>query len=298
VIRSVAGRAKTGLVVLSPRAHWVQALGLFAAVAPACTKSTETAPTTAESPMDEPAPAKPVVPSLAGANVEIVIVQRSYVGWGSALRIALAGERGMLYAGVRTPLSAGAEANDVLTVELATAPGSKADHPKGALEIDGVTYPVVSFTGWLQPADTVSHDTLVGVWRVPKAARERWTPGVKRSPGVPQFAYDGRWVVLQLFTQKDWMWKTKDDHYKLETRWEQQPDGGEALQYRAPFGTWETLASMAFEGKGRRFVLAESDTTWPLERVRKPADGNEDELILVQPRTPHDYTTKPMDPSP
>ncbi|HET6584831.1 MAG TPA: hypothetical protein VFG69_15340, partial [Nannocystaceae bacterium] len=200
--------------------------------------------------------------------------------------------------GAATPLSAAAEANDVLTLVLATTPGTDADHPKGALERDGVTYRVESFTGWMQPADAVSHDTLVGVWRVPKSARERWSPGAVRHPGIPQFAYDGKWIVLPLLTEKDWMWKTPDDRYKVESRWQQEPDGREVLQYRAPFGGWETLAAMVFEGKARRFVLAESDTTWPLERVRKPADADEDDRALVVPRTPHDYSTQARDPAP
>jgi hypothetical protein len=288
--------------VVSVRRHWVQAVVLFVAFAPACTKSgpegredasVETPPAPAKV-----EPAKAAVPTLAGATVEVVIVQRSYVGWGSAHRVSLAGERGMLYAGAGTPLSAATEANDVLVLELSTAPASEADHPKGALERDGVTYRVASFTGWMQPADEVSHDTLVGVWRVPKAARERWSPKGMRNASVSQFAYDGRSVVLRLLTEKDWMWKTKDDLYALESRWQTQPDGREILQYRAPFGGWETLAAMVFEGKARRFVLAESDTTWPLERVRKPADADEDDRALVVPRTPHDYATKPTDPRP
>ena len=119
-----------------------------------------------------------------------------------------------------------------------------------------------------------------------------------RSPGVPQFAYDGKFVVVRLFSEKEWMWKTKDDRYKLESRWQTEKDGRELLQYRVPFGGWETLAAMVFEGKARRFVLAESDTTWPLERVRKPADADEDDRALATPRPPHDYATKPTDPRP
>lgn len=280
--------------MLSPRVHWVQGVGLFLVLVPSCTKPPEKTPPTEAGATAVPEPEA----ALLGDTLEVVITQRSYIGWGSANKITMAGERGMLYASVATPLSAAMEANDVLTLVLSTAPATEADRPKGALERDGVTYRVASFTGWMQPADTVSHDTLVGVWRVPKTGRERWSPAGPRTASVPQFAYDGKFVVLRLFSEKEWMGKTKDDRYKLESRWETQPDGREVLQYRTPFGGWETLAAMAFEGKARRFVLAESDATWPLERVRKPADADEDDRALVAPRPAHDYATKPMNPRP
>ncbi|HET6582967.1 MAG TPA: hypothetical protein VFG69_05965, partial [Nannocystaceae bacterium] len=89
--------------MLASRVIRVQAAGLFVAFAPACTKPPESTPTPAESPKeDQPVSAKPVVPTSLGATLEVVITQRSYVGWGSAHRISIAGERAMLYAGAGT----------------------------------------------------------------------------------------------------------------------------------------------------------------------------------------------------
>ncbi len=244
---------------------------------------------------DEPEP----VPKAAmlGQTIEVRIVERHKTPDGIEARISVDGRRASLFAGIDTPLAAAIDANEHLKLQLAPEPGTEADHPAGAAVIAGVTHVVVAFDGWMLPADTISHGALVGVWRVPKAGREEWNPVAKtvRHPGIAQFAYDGKYVVVPLMTEKDWMWKSKDDRYKLESRWVTAADGREELQYKPPFGDWTVLAASVYEGRARRLVLAESDKTWPLERVRKAADGDADDNALVVDRPVHDYSTKPTD---
>jgi hypothetical protein len=267
----------------------------------ACTKGESgTAPAEARSsdapPANEPDPMPKA--AMLGKLVAVRIVERHKTEDGIEARVSIDGRRAALFAGLDTPLAAATDANEHLELELAPEPGSEADRPDGALELAGVTHRILAFDAWLLPADTISHGALVGVWRVPKAGREEWNPVAKtvRQPGIPQFAYDGKYVVVRLFTEKDWMWKSKDDRYKLETRWVSGEGGRDELQYKPPFGGWTVLAASVHEGKARRLMLAESDKNWPLERVRKAADGDEDDNALVVDRAPHDYSTKPMDP--
>lgn len=236
--------------------------------------------------------------AMLGQTIDIRIVDRTKTESGVEVRIAVDGRHASLFAGRDTPLAAATDANEHLKLELAPEPGTEKDHDGGAVVIGGVTHRVVAFDGWMLPADTISHGALVGVWRVPKAGREVWNPATKttRSPGIPQFAYDGKYVVVPLLTEKDWMWKSKDDRYKLESRWVEGEGGREELQYKPPFGDWTVLAASVYEGRARRLVLAENDTTWPLERVRKAADGDADDAALVVDRAPHDYGTTPTDP--
>lgn len=273
---------------------------------PACTKQDEAGTSPAEAkvkvtegkPVDDPAP----VPKAAmlGQTVEVRLVERHKNDDGIEARISVDGRRAALFAGLDTPLAAAIDANEILKLELGREPGTEGDRPSGAVELAGVVHRVVAFDAWMLPADTISHGALVGVWRVPKAGREVWNPAAKtvRSPGIPQFAYDGKYVVVRLFTEKDWMWKSKDDRYKLESRWVAGADGRDELQYKPPFGDWTPLAASVYEGKARRLVLAESDRTWPLERVRKAADADEDDRALAVDRPVHDYSTNPTDARP
>lgn len=250
-------------------------------------------PASAQSPERPTAPASTMTPARRG-DVDVEIVDRRYIGWGSAHQVMAGGRSGTLYARVGTPLSAAAEANDALS--LVVEPGTQTDRPRGALEIDGTTLYVQSVRAWMQPADAVSHDSNVGLWRVPKGAQERRSPGVTRSPGVSRFAYDGKHVVVLLHTEKDWMWKTRDDVYRLESRWVKRSEGGEELQYRPPFADWQPLAASVLDASTWTFVLVESDTTWPLERVQREADADEADRALLLPRAPHDYAIVPTDP--
>lgn len=115
-------------------------------------------------------------------------------------------------------------------------------------------------------------------------------------PGMARFAYDGKHVVVQLFTLKAWMWRNADDLYRLESRWVKRPDGGDELQYRPPFADWQPLAASVLEDSKWTFVMVDSDTTWPLERVRREADAEAGDRALLVPRPAHDYAIKPTSP--
>ncbi len=281
----------------TPRAGVTRALLALVCWGCACNPQGEPAPASVPAPATPAAPAEPakaaVLPAIEG-DVDVEIVERSYVGWGSAHRVTVQGRSGTLYASVGTPLSAAAEANDVLS--LVVEPGTETDRPQGALEIDGTTLRVRSFRAWMQPADVVSHDARVGLWRVPMDARVRRPPDAPRGVGTPRFAYDGKHVTVVLYTLKAWMWKSPDDVYRLESRWVKRPDGGEDLQFHLPFGGWQTLAASVLEGSTWKFVLDEGDTTWPLERVGREANADEADRALLKPRAPHDYAIKPTSP--
>jgi hypothetical protein len=221
---------------------------------------------------------------MPGETLEVRIVERHNVGGGIEHRVSIDGRRGTLVAANDTALAAAAESNEVLKLELAARSGSEVDHAGGALVYEGETRRVLSFDAWMLPADTVSHGALVGVWRVPKAGREFGENGTIHTPGVAQFAYDGQYVVAKL--------PGDTELRKLETRWVTVPDGRDELQVRAPSDAWQPLAASMFEGKARRFLLAQTDRTWPLERVRKAADAFADDRALVVDRTPHVYAAR------
>ena len=220
-----------------------------------------------------------------GETVEVRIVDRHNTDAGIEHRVTVAGRRGTLFAANDTALAAATEANEVITAELAIRSGNETDHAGGALLVDGETRPIVAFDAWLLPADTISHGTLVGVWRVPLAGREFGENGKILTPRFAQFAYDGKFVVLRLAGDTELR--------KLESRWVTSAAGHDELQYRAPSGAWEPLAATMFEGKARRFVLADTAHPWPLERVRKAADADKDDRALVVDRPPHEYVAAP-----
>lgn len=126
----------------------------------------------------------------------------------------------------------------------------------------------------------------VGTWRVPPDQRTRRTARTVEGPGTERFAFDGTTVTLMLFTEKEWMWKTADDHYRLKARWV-----GDELQYLPPFGTWTKLARFRdghFESEG-------TSTPWIFERVTGAMKDGADRA-LDRPRAVHDYSIKPMRP--
>ena len=96
--------------------------------------------------------------------------------------------------------------------------------------------------------------------------------------GVSGFVFDGQTVTLLLFTEKDWMWRSADDHYRVQARWR-----GDLVEYRPPFGQWTPLARYAgvrFEG---------------FEALDPAGTLTESEHRLLTPRRVHDYTVKPTD---
>ena len=141
---------------------------------------------------------------------------------------------------------------------------------------------------WIKVADAPVHPEAVGLWRVPVGERNRQSPGVVSMPGTLRFLYDGKHVVLMLFTEKDWMWKTDDDHYRLESKWD-----GDTLSYRPPFGNMTPLAKFV---DGHFETL--DDKPWRYEYVPSRDACDKDDLVLLVERPVHDYTIKPMTPRP
>lgn len=247
----------------------------------ACKDPVPSGTASAGGPAGDPTPAAEPGSEAPGETIEVRIVERHNREAGIEHRVSIAGRRGTLYAGADTALAAAAEANEVLKLELASRSGSEADHAGGALAYDGDTRRILAFDGWMLPADTLSHGSLVGVWRVPKAGREFGENGTIHTPGVAQFAYDGKYVVVRP--------PGETELRKLESRWVTGADGRDELQIRTPAGEWKPLAASMYEGKARRFLLAQTERAWPLERVRKPADADADDRALVVDRPAYDY---------
>lgn len=94
------------------------------------------------------------------------------------------------------------------------------------------------------------------------------------------FAYDGRHVTLRLLSLGLGRWKSADDFYKLESRWE-----GDTLCYRPPFGAWTELASF----EDGRFVNLGSGRKRVFARIGADAVAKWNAAILAPGRVPHDY---------
>ena len=145
-------------------------------------------------------------------------------------------------------------------------------------------------TPWIRTADPAARPEAVGLWRVPASERERRiSASVRAHPGTIRFLYDGQTVTLFLFSEKDWMYRTRDDHYRLASRWQ-----GDLLQYRPPFGVWTDLARF----RDGHFETAHDEPPWHFERVSSRDACAPDDLPLLAERTVHDYSIKPTDPSP
>jgi len=134
----------------------------------------------------------------------------------------------------------------------------------------------------------------IGIWEVPQDEKYiygktkkggRWSSG----PGFEIFNYDGTYVTLMLFTEKAWMWKEPDDHYKLNTKW-----SNDSLFYLPPFGRWQFLAVY----KNEEFTITRIDETmnhtWRYKKIRRE-DVREFDQAVIKERKPHDYSIKPMD---
>jgi hypothetical protein len=109
------------------------------------------------------------------------------------------------------------------------------------------------------------------------AALGAWSTDATES-GIHAFVWDGQSVTLFLFTEKEWMWRSRDDHYRVNARW-----AGDTLEYQPPFGRWQTLATW----KGATF-----DGYLPLDPSGPLTDS---QTSLLSPRALHDYEIKPTD---
>jgi hypothetical protein len=143
---------------------------------------------------------------------------------------------------------------------------------------------------WIRVAAHPVRSEAIGLWRIPLADRERVvSPTVRAQPGTIRFLYDGETVTLLLFSEKDWMYRSPDDHYRLASRWQ-----GDVLQYRPPFGTWTDLARFRDAG----FETVADSPRWRFQMVPDRAACDRDDLSLLADRPLHDYSIKPTDPSP
>lgn len=123
----------------------------------------------------------------------------------------------------------------------------------------------------------------IGYWRVHARHRLRESPGLTASPSVVRFSYDGTSVTLHLLSEKQWMWRSQDNHYRLKCRWVE-----DKLQYLPPFGDWVSLAAF----NCGRFVSTDGNPPWEYERVTE-RDMSEEDRVLLKPREIHDYRVRP-----
>lgn len=169
-------------------------------------------------------------------------------------------------------------------------PPPRADRSVASGAQDAVGQKAVAAKPWIRVADAVFRSEAVGLWRIPPSDRERRVSAdVRAYPGTMRFLYDGQTVTLRLFTEKDWMYRSPDDHYRLATRWQ---DG--LLQYRPPFGVWTDLARF----RAGRFETPGGDPPWQFEAVASRDACEPDDLPLIAERAAHDYSIKPTAPSP
>lgn len=123
-----------------------------------------------------------------------------------------------------------------------------------------------------------------GYWAIPKDKRViKNNDGSIHFASLPIFHYDGKNITLQLFTEKEWMWKRPDDFYCLQSQWQ-----GDSLMYLPPFGRWEFLAR--FDG---RHFYRENHQYQRISADQIIAPEDKDILNL---RPVHDYNIKPLDP--
>jgi hypothetical protein len=122
-----------------------------------------------------------------------------------------------------------------------------------------------------------------GLWQFQSEIAFEHEPG-RQVHDIFTFAYDGVCVTLRLLTLDEGRWKSADDFYKLQAKWE-----GSTLYYRPPFGPWTELAS--FEdgrfvnvGNGRKRIFGKitDDQVVPWNAA-----------ILTPGRAPHDYRRQP-----
>ena len=122
-------------------------------------------------------------------------------------------------------------------------------------------------------------DRAKGLWRLREEVPvEDDHGGVANDAYI--FMYSGDTVTLRLMTLRTGQWKTPDDFYTLEAKWE-----GDSLYYRPPFGDWTDLA--AFEGD--HFVNIGSGKRRVFAKITPDEVEGWNKAILKEDRQPHDY---------
>ena len=124
-----------------------------------------------------------------------------------------------------------------------------------------------------------------GLWQL-KETREDADTGDRLTNNVDVFAYDGDTVTLRLATLQSGVWKSDDDFYRVEARWQD-----DMLEYLPPFADdWAELA----EWTGDHFEDAGGGVRRVFGRV-EASDVADYNRAILQPREPHDYSVKPTD---
>jgi hypothetical protein len=130
------------------------------------------------------------------------------------------------------------------------------------------------------------HGDAIGLWQLRETQTVEDDGSGRLTNDAYTFRYDGDTVTLRMATTNPAMWKSEDDFYRLDARWD-----GEMLTYRPPFADWAELA----EFKGDHFEDVGGGTRRIFERITEDQVPDWNRAIL-KPREIHDYTTQPLNP--
>jgi hypothetical protein len=129
------------------------------------------------------------------------------------------------------------------------------------------------------------HDDAIGLWQLEATESVPDDGSGRQTNNHYTFRYDGDTVTVRLLTMHPEMWKSDDDFYRLDARWD-----GDMLSYRPPFGEWQELAAWV----GDHFEDVGTGTRRIFRRI------SEDEVVdfnqaILNPRERHDYSIQATD---
>jgi hypothetical protein len=130
------------------------------------------------------------------------------------------------------------------------------------------------------------HEDAIGLWQLKETQSVEDDGSGRLTNDAYTFRYDGDTVTLRLLTTNPAMWRSDDDMYRLDARWD-----GDMLTYRPPFADWTELAAW----HGDHFEDSGSGTRRIFGRVDEDEVPEWNRAILA-PRERHDYTIEPVDP--
>jgi hypothetical protein len=129
------------------------------------------------------------------------------------------------------------------------------------------------------------HGKAIGLWQLRETQSIPDDGDGRLTNDAYIFRYDGDTVTLRLMSLRPGIWKSDDDFYRVDARW-----NGSMLEYRPPFGDWTELASF----DGDHFEDVGSGVRRVFGRV------GDDEVAewnrgILKPRERHDYSIRPED---
>ena len=130
------------------------------------------------------------------------------------------------------------------------------------------------------------HEDAIGLWQLQETQQVADDGSGRLTNDAYTFRYDGDTVTLRLATMNPAMWRSDDDFYRVEARWD-----GDMLTYRPPFGDWAELAAWV----GGHFEDSGSGTRRIFGRVGEDEVPEWNRAVLA-PRELHDYSIQPVDP--